>query len=274
MSKGVIQKETISGLESLEVSDAATNAIREADSVFPPKETKACLDCGEAQATDKSLLDKLYEGSGLKGVVDDLHEEEMDKFQTDKDFREGIEEGDQEKINDAIRRGNEHRKDDSPFVDVVETGKNTATKIKEGDYKGAIIVGATGAAETAAKRVPGGKQVVKKVEKTFGKKQVTKSGGRSGKQARLKEMMNDPKVSSADRGWLKNDTRHVQTGNKSGLRLPRNGRKSPGRKASDKGYELAHPHNKPASQGNGYDGSKLKNHADHKVETRLHRHRY
>ncbi|OOZ37504.1 hypothetical protein [Solemya elarraichensis gill symbiont] len=105
-------------------------------------------------------------------------------------------------------------------------------------------------------------------------KGTAKSAGRSGKQARLREMMNDPKVSSADRGWLKNDARHIEYGNKSGLRVPRNGRKSPGRKAQDKGYELAHPYNAPASQGNSYAGSKLKNHADHKVETRLHRHRY
>lgn len=103
---------------------------------------------------------------------------------------------------------------------------------------------------------------------------ASKRRGRSGKQARLREMANDPKVSSADRGWLKNDARHIEYGNKSGLRLPRNGRKSPGRKAADKGYELAHPHNSPASQGNSYSGSKLKNHADHKVETRLHRGRY
>lgn len=86
--------------------------------------------------------------------------------------------------------------------------------------------------------------------------------------------MNDPKQSSADRGWLRNDQRHIDYGNKSGLRLPRNGRKSPGRKSEDKGYELAHPHQKPASQGNGYEGAKIKHHADHKVETRLHQHRY
>jgi len=86
--------------------------------------------------------------------------------------------------------------------------------------------------------------------------------------------MNDPKVSSADRGWLKNDTRHIKYGNKSGLRVPRNGRKSPGRKLQDKGYELAHPYNSPASQGNSYAGAKLKNYADHKIETRLHKHRY
>lgn len=99
---------------------------------------------------------------------------------------------------------------------------------------------------------------------------ITKNG-RSGKQQRLKEIMNDDKVGSADRGWLQNDMRHIKTGNKAGLRVPRNGRKSPGRKSTDKGYELAHPHNKPASKGNSYKGSKMKNYADHKAETKLHK---
>ncbi len=101
-----------------------------------------------------------------------------------------------------------------------------------------------------------------------------KRKGRSGKQARLKEWANDPKASSSDRGWLKNDQRHIDTGNKNALRIPRNGRKSPGRKKKDKGYELAHKNNAPASKGNGYKGSLVKNHAEHKVETRIHRHKY
>ncbi|MDE1208455.1 hypothetical protein LCI24_16810, partial [Tenacibaculum sp. LAR 2:5] len=110
------------------------------------------------------------------------------------------------------------------------------------------------------------------VRKVKGKSLSAK--GRSGKQARLREWMNDDKASSADRGWLKNDQRHIQTGNKKALRIPRNGRKSPGRKKQDKGYELAHKNNAPASQGHGYKGSLVKNHAEHKVETRIHKHRY
>ena len=102
----------------------------------------------------------------------------------------------------------------------------------------------------------------------------SKSRGRSGKQARLREWMNDPKASSADRGWLRNDARHIKTGNKNAFRIPRNGRKSPGRKAADKGYELAHRNNAPASSGQSYKGSIVKNHAEHKVETRIHAHRY
>jgi len=102
------------------------------------------------------------------------------------------------------------------------------------------------------------------------------SNGRAGKQARLREWKDDPKASKSDRGWLRNDQRHIETGNKNGLRIPRNGRKSPGRKKEDKGYELAHPSGKgqSASSGNGYGGSKAKNAADHRTETRIHQKRY
>ena len=67
---------------------------------------------------------------------------------------------------------------------------------------------------------------------------TTAPRGHSGKQRRLRELMNDPKVSKADRGWLRNDLRHIKFGNKKGLRVPRNGRKSPGRKKGDRGYEM------------------------------------
>lgn len=40
------------------------------------------------------------------------------------------------------------------------------------------------------------------------------------------------------------------------------------------GQTLAHPNNAPASRGYGYEGSRLKYHANHKVETRLHRYKY
>tara|TARA_R110002095_G_scaffold179414_1_gene156870 strand:+ start:1433 stop:2164 length:732 start_codon:yes stop_codon:yes gene_type:complete len=132
-----------------------------------------------------------------------------------------------------------------------------------------------GTKEVAKKTV---KETAKKEAKETVKKktaqQTMKKEGRSGKQQRLKEMMKDDKLGKSDRGWLKNDARHIKTGDKKALRIPRNGRKAPGRKAKDKGYELAHPHNEPASQGNSYASAKLKNAKDHKVETKLQHHRY
>jgi hypothetical protein len=37
---------------------------------------------------------------------------------------------------------------------------------------------------------------------------------------------------------------------------------------------MAHPSNSPASSGQDYSGSKLKNHSDHRTETKTHRKRY
>ena len=93
---------------------------------------------------------------------------------------------------------------------------------------------------------------------------------RGGKQTVLKELAENAKLGKSILGWFKNELRRIRSGNGGkGLRLPFNGRKSPGRKRADKGYELAHPRDKPASAGNGYKGSKLKLHQDHKVETKL-----
>ena len=96
--------------------------------------------------------------------------------------------------------------------------------------------------------------------------------GRAGKQKRLRELMNDDKAPRWMRGWLRNDLRHMKRAKqpKSGLRIPGNGRKSPGRKKGDKGFELAHKNDAPASHGNDYGGSLVKTHADHKTETRIH----
>lgn len=159
--------------------------------------------------------------------------------------------------------------DPTPTLDIL----GASLSAKSGDYWGATQ-SVFGAALPYAGDLAKTPKIVKGLDKIGDAIDVAKSGGRSGKQARLKEIMNDPKASSADRGWLKNDQRHIETGNKKALRVPRNGRNSPGRKAEDKGYELAHPHDSPASKGNGYSGSKLKNHSDHKVETRLHKKRY
>lgn len=101
---------------------------------------------------------------------------------------------------------------------------------------------------------------------------ATSSSGRSGKQARIKAMKDDSKESSANRGWVRNEERRIKSGNGSkNYRMPNNGRKSPGRLAKDKGLELAHPHNSPASKGGSYKKALIKNHSEHKVETRLHK---
>ncbi|WP_344812262.1 polymorphic toxin type 8 domain-containing protein, partial [Chitinophaga oryziterrae] len=89
--------------------------------------------------------------------------------------------------------------------------------------------------------------------------------GREGKQQRLKELANDPNQSSANRGWLKNEMRHVENGNRQTLRLPGNSRNS-----KTRGYELAHPHGKRAKDGNSYQDAKLQTAELHKLEHKVH----
>ena len=74
-------------------------------------------------------------------------------------------------------------------------------------------------------------------------------------------MMDDPKVSSADRGWIKNETRHIKNKNRETIRLPRNSRNS-----KRGGSVLAHKRGKRAKDGHGYDQSVLQDTDLHKLE--------
>jgi RHS repeat-associated protein len=95
------------------------------------------------------------------------------------------------------------------------------------------------------------------------KLKAVKNGGRSGKQQRLKELANDPNVSSADRGWIKNELRHIENGNRSSIRNPRNSRESP---HTEGGTVLAHPRGERAADGHGYGKSVLQDSDLHKLE--------
>lgn len=90
---------------------------------------------------------------------------------------------------------------------------------------------------------------------------ASKSLGRTGKQAKLRELANDPKVSSADRGWIKNEIRHVKTGNRKTIRVPGNSRNS-----KQGGKVLAHERGKRAKNGFGYEHSNLQDTDLHKLE--------
>jgi RHS repeat-associated protein len=47
-----------------------------------------------------------------------------------------------------------------------------------------------------------------------------KGNGRGGKQARLRDLANDDKASSADRGWIKSEQNQIEIGNRSKIRVP------------------------------------------------------
>jgi RHS repeat-associated protein len=86
---------------------------------------------------------------------------------------------------------------------------------------------------------------------TAGKKAVKL--GRSGKQARLRELVNDPKVSSVDRGWIKQELNQIKRGKRKTVRVP-------------VGKELAHRRGFEAKKGYGYEYSDLQDIDIHKIQ--------
>jgi hypothetical protein len=82
---------------------------------------------------------------------------------------------------------------------------------------------------------------------------VAGNPGRAGKQARLRQLADDEKVSSADRGWIKNDQRHIETGNRTTIRLP-------------PGHDLAHERGREAEKGYSYEHSHLQDRDLHELQ--------
>lgn len=82
---------------------------------------------------------------------------------------------------------------------------------------------------------------------------VPKSGGRSGKQARLKELGDDPKLGKADRGWIKQEKNSIARGNRKTIRNP-------------PGKDLAHERGREAAKGYGYEHSNLQDRKLHRLQ--------
>ncbi len=79
--------------------------------------------------------------------------------------------------------------------------------------------------------------------------------GRSGRQQHLRNQLNDPSVSRADKGWIKSEIRQIDNGNRSSVRVP-------------PGKELAHTRGREAAKGYGYEHSKLNLSKDHRIQHR------
>jgi len=77
--------------------------------------------------------------------------------------------------------------------------------------------------------------------------------GRSGKQARLRALGDDPNVSSADRGWIQQDQNAIDRGKRTTIRVP-------------PGKNLAHRRGFEAKNGYGYDHSDLQDTDLHKLQ--------
>lgn len=90
------------------------------------------------------------------------------------------------------------------------------------------------------------------VEKQLNQK-VSVGGGRSGKQARLRELSNDDKLGSADRGWIKQEQNSIERGQRKSIRNP-------------PGKDLAHERGREAAKGYGYGHSNLQDRDLHRLQ--------
>ncbi|MCS4300144.1 RHS repeat-associated protein [Acinetobacter sp. BIGb0196] len=90
------------------------------------------------------------------------------------------------------------------------------------------------------------------------------SSGRSNRQEVIKALANDPLQPKHVRGWVKNELRHIETGNRKTVRLPGNSRNS-----RSKGFELAHGRTTEAKDGYCYRHSQLQNADLHKSQHKI-----
>lgn len=77
--------------------------------------------------------------------------------------------------------------------------------------------------------------------------------GRAGKQARLRELANDPKLGSADRGWINQEMNSIERGQRSSIRNP-------------PGKDLAHERGREAAKGYDYSHSNLQDRDLHRLQ--------
>jgi RHS repeat-associated protein len=82
---------------------------------------------------------------------------------------------------------------------------------------------------------------------------VAKGAGRTGKQARLRELANDDKLGSADRGWIKQEMNSIERGQRKNIRNP-------------PGKDLAHERGREAAKGYGYEHSNLQDRDLHRLQ--------
>jgi RHS repeat-associated protein len=77
--------------------------------------------------------------------------------------------------------------------------------------------------------------------------------GRSGRQQRLRDLLNDPNTPKHVKGWIKQEVNAINRGKRKTIRNP-------------KGFELAHKRGKEAAKGYGYEDSVLQNTDLHKLQ--------
>jgi RHS repeat-associated protein len=79
------------------------------------------------------------------------------------------------------------------------------------------------------------------------------AAARAGKQARLRELANDNKLGSADRGWIRQEMNSIERGQRSTIRNP-------------PGKDLAHERGREAAKGYDYSHSNLQDRDLHRLQ--------
>ncbi|WP_413043831.1 RHS repeat-associated core domain-containing protein [Pseudomonas sp. YJ42] len=82
---------------------------------------------------------------------------------------------------------------------------------------------------------------------------VKSGSGRAGKQAKLRDLANDDKLGSADRGWIKQELNSIERGHRNSIRNP-------------PGKDLAHERGREAAKGYNYEHSKLQDRKLHRTQ--------
>jgi len=77
--------------------------------------------------------------------------------------------------------------------------------------------------------------------------------GRTGDQSRLRELAEDDKASSVDRGWINQELNSIERGQRTRIRRP-------------PGKQLAHERGREAAKGYGYEHSQLQDKDLHKLQ--------
>jgi hypothetical protein len=85
------------------------------------------------------------------------------------------------------------------------------------------------------------------------KLKMLKNPGRAGKQARLRELRNDDKLGSADRGWIKQEQNEIKRGKRKDIRNPIE-------------KDLAHRRGYEAQKGFDYSYANLQSRSLHRLQ--------
>ena len=140
----------------------------------------------------------------------------------------------------------------STAVDVISGTVDTLSAVAAGNFKDAAMI----ALETAAD-IPGKKfKAIGKLGNTIVEGEGKNFAGKQNKNQRLKSLLNDNKVSSANKGWIKQEMNEVAAGKKGHLRNP-------------PGKDLAHERGRENAKGYGYEHAHLQNRKDHRSQHKL-----